>query len=916
MQPPSSDAYRCSDDFAALFSSPLANPTQASSLPSFSDDLTALHDLDDDTKRAQVATREVVQHRTWKTADIFRSEPREPRTSSPLQMPYMASSPPPTPSPLKKRKFAELHLGPSILARPPKAQRTYYGINIHRLLDDAQAEESIPKPVRDLPTPPAEQPTSKHSSLLWTEKYRARKFTDLIGDERTHRSVMHWLKRWDQIVFPGSHRPKQKMKATGELFEERPHRKIMLLTGPPGLGKTTLAHVCAKQAGYEVQEINASDERSSSVVKGRIRDMVGTENVKGVDTKTVDGKVRKAGKPVCVIVDEVDGVVGGSGAGGEGGFVKALIDLVMLDQRNSAGLGGLQQAPARKKKGDRFRLLRPLILICNDVYHPSLRPLRQSAHAEVIHVRKPQIQTIVNRMQSIFDRENVPCESDGVRRLCEATWGVSNRKEDRSGNGAGEGDMRGIMVVGEWVAGKLRSMNDATGNARLTRRWVEEHVLSSLAHGGGAARGSGRGGPKDIVERVFKEGAGFPKTPASSLTPLHQTGTTTSVKGVAEGLKRTATDRLRQLIDTHADTDRIMTDCFAAYPERDFQDDTLLSKPAAAYEWLHFHDALSAAVHQSSEWEMAPYLSTPVLAFHHLFASSSTGSSYAAALTADNHCEAEDAVAVHPFFGPQASWAAFEATKHNEALLQSLQSGLELELGRAFTSTADVATDLLPYLLRMLSPHINPTILGGSGIEKGTASIRKASEQLLVSRAVQAMSATGVRFERARVSADEGLGQASWQSAEWVYRMEPSVDELGLFATGGTAFGEVGGQGKQRFAVRQVLEQEWGKEERRRAERVRQARFQGGGEAGVLLPPALSEVKHAVGRAKTGVKRDFFGRAVVGKVVEGESEEARRGRQGKEKEKESEGKVWVSYHEGYSNAVRKPLTLGEFLGGL
>lgn len=58
------------------------------------------------------------------------------------------------------------------------------------------------------------------------------------------------------------------------------------------------------------------------------------------------------------------------------------------------------------------------------------------------------------------------------------------------------------------------------------------------------------------------------------------------------------------------------------------------------------------------------------------------------------------------------------------------------------------------------------------------------------------------------------------------------------------------------------------------------------------------------------VKKDFFGRIIQAQPLAAVTGSAM------EKKAASQEKVWVTFHEGLNNAVRKPMTLREFLSGL
>ena len=117
-----------------------------------------------------------------------------------------------------------------------------------------------------------------------------------------------------------------------------------------------------------------------------------------------------------------------------------------------------------------------------------------------------------------------------------------------------------------------------------------------------------------------------------------------------------------------------------------------------------------------------------------------------------------------------------------------------------------------------------------------------------------------------------------------------------------------------RYAVRQVLDQEFRREKLLQSSNVRQARSfalagtQEDADEDKENQNPSGKIEQALKVAP--VKRDFFGRII------NESRSQSAGKSAKQMDKESkkeEGRIWLSFHEGFSNAVRKPITLKELL---
>jgi replication factor C large subunit len=188
----------------------------------------------------------------------------------------------------------------------------------------------------------------------WAEKYRPAHLADIVGNSTAIRQMADWAKTWTK--------------------KSRP----LLLYGKPGIGKTSSALALANDNGWEVIELNASDQRTAAVI----------ERVAGAGSTTASltGASRR-----LIVLDEADNLQGTADRGG----AKAIVECINHAQQ-------------------------PMILIANDIYalSPEIR-----ARCEPVQFKALQARSIVPRLKYLCSMEKVRCSDAALRIIAESAEG-------------------------------------------------------------------------------------------------------------------------------------------------------------------------------------------------------------------------------------------------------------------------------------------------------------------------------------------------------------------------------------------------------------------------------------------------------------------------------------------------------------
>lgn len=276
----------------------------------------------------------------------------------------------------------------------------------------------------------------------WTERHRPRSEQLLEGNEVQRRKIRAWLDEWQNGA---------------------PKKKAVLLIGPPGVGKTTVARAIAEDMGWNVIELNASDARNAAAIRKAA--------TSGATHRSLFHDPTAPPSRTLILLDEVDHLSGGLRQ--------------VSQERIERAMEGDDEKPGSSLRGDsggKAELLRlleqtkqPVMLACNEEMglwgrNSSWRTTRDrfGRHLLKINFVRASDEALRRIARRVLREENVAFEDSAIDALASTNHGDLRAL------------VRDLQVMATGLDGETLTADMVRAHAQASQRDVTVEIFPGL----------------------------------------------------------------------------------------------------------------------------------------------------------------------------------------------------------------------------------------------------------------------------------------------------------------------------------------------------------------------------------------------------------------------------------------------------
>ena len=196
------------------------------------------------------------------------------------------------------------------------------------------------------------------------DKYKPSCFADIKGQDEAIQKIQNFIQNF-------------------------PRKKVLILHGPAGTGKTSLAYALASETKSEILEINASDLRNSEQIKTVLGHASQQQSLFGNQENQRFSRTRESfwdsrGQKI-LLVDEVDGITRNDRGG--------LPEIIRIIQTTNF----------------------PVIITANNIWDRKFNQLRKSA--ELLQLKELNYNVILNILKQISEKESLNLNEEILKSL-------------------------------------------------------------------------------------------------------------------------------------------------------------------------------------------------------------------------------------------------------------------------------------------------------------------------------------------------------------------------------------------------------------------------------------------------------------------------------------------------------------------